>query len=321
MCLWWFFAAPVRAQVELKRFEYRQVHMGLQVRVLLYASDEKTAFSAASAAFDEVGRLDAIFSDYRADSELMRLVARAGAGPIGVSSDLFTVLSDALTMSKRTRGAFDPTVGPLVRLWREARSTGQLPDASRLARARAIVGSQAVALDTANQTVSLLREGMQLDLGGIAKGYATDRALDVLADHGIERALIEFGGDVRVGAPPPGASGWQVEVAQADSAHRYLSLAHAAVASSGDTEQFVDIDGIRYSHVVDPFSGRGLSTRTAATVIASDGMTADALATALTILDPAEGQALLDRFFQGTGAYVRSTTGNGATVYSTSWTR
>ena len=159
-----------------------------------------------------------------------------------------------------------------------------------------------------------------LDLGGIAKGYAADRALEVLQQRGISRALIEIGGDVRAGDPPPGRNGWRIEIAYADSANRFIELANQALASSGDTEQYVEIDGRRYSHVVDARTGLGLTSRIAATVLAPDGVTADALATTLTLLDPRDGALLLRERFPTAQAYLRFV-GDEGTVYSTAWIR
>lgn len=315
---------PAHGQGDLERFEYRQVHMGLQVRILLYATAENAAIEAARAAFAEIARLDSVMSDYRADSELMELVRLAGSGPTPVSHDLFQVLTCARQVSERSSGAFDVTVSPLVRLWRTARQSGRLPDAASIDSARALVGWRSVVVDSAAQTVSLTRAGMRVDLGGIAKGYAADRALEALRAHGVTRALVEFGGDLRLGDAPPGHAGWAVEIANADSAHRFMQLHNVAVATSGDTEQFVDIDGVRYSHVVDPSTGYGLISRIAATVVAPDGMTADALATALTIATQDQRVALLN-YYPEVLAYLTtvdsSDSSEEASGTSTSWMR
>ncbi len=317
-------SAPARGQGRLERFEYRQVHMGLQVRILLYAPNENAAFDAAKAAFSEISRLDAVMSDYRPDSELMKLVQRADREPVRVSRDLFNVLNQAQTLAEQSDGAFDVTIGPLVRLWRTARRDERLPDPARIDSARALVGWRGLVLDSAAQTVRLNRPGIQIDLGGIAKGYAVDRAFASLRARGVTRALIEFGGDYRLGDPPPGTDGWDVEIAHADSAHRFMRLQNVAVASSGDTEQYVEVDGVRYSHVVDPRTGIGLTTRIAATVIAPVGITADALATALTVTTPEQRGKLLENY-PAVLTYLRtvdsSSESEAADSTSTSWIR
>src|SRR5262249_35613245 len=149
----------------LARYEYAEPHMGTRFKIVFYAADEETAKLASKAAFARIAELDGIMSDYRPTSELMRLCAKAAAEPVAVSEDLFVVLEKALAVSRQSDGAFDITVGPVVRLWRIARRTQQLPDKDALAKALALVGYQNIKLDAKNRTVQLLKPGMQLDLG------------------------------------------------------------------------------------------------------------------------------------------------------------
>jgi len=262
--------------------------MGLAVRLVLYAPDEDRAKAAGRAAFARIRQLDACLSDWRVDSELNRLSASAGGAPVPVSADLFTVLAAATEMARRSSGAFDATVGPLVALWRRARREGVLPAPADLAAARALVGWRHLRLDATARTAQLALPGMRLDLGGIAKGYVGDEALATLRAHGVTQALYEAGGEIVVGDAPPGAAGWVIELADGER----VTVANRAVSASGDTAQFVVIRGTRYSHVVDPHTGLGLTTRLNAHVLAPDGMTADALATAVTVLGPDAGGAL-----------------------------
>lgn len=287
------------------RFEYRQLHMGVQTRIVLYAGDERTAARAARAAFDRIAALDSSLSDYHADSELTRLAARAGGPPVRVSEELFHVLARAQELARLSDGRFDATAGPLVRLWRHARRTGELPEVAARREAAARVGWRLVRLDSAARTVRLLVPGMQLDLGGIAKGYAAGEAIATMRRFGAPRALVEMGGDIVAGAAPPGRRGWHVRVAHAPPERQTVLLADAAVSTSGDSEQFVEIGGERYSHVVDPGTGLGVRSRAAATVIAPDGITADALSTLLTVLGPELGQAFVAAHFPAATAYVR----------------
>lgn len=290
-------AADAADQVdELKRLEYRQRHMGMQVRLVLYAANEPAADRAASAAFDRIAQLENVLSRWRDASELNQLCARAGEGPVSVSEDLFAVLRQAQALSRRSDGAFDITVGPLVALWREARETHRLPEPEVLQQARERVGWQKLQLDSEARTAELRVEGMQLDLGGIAKGYILDRALEELKRQGVQRALVEAGGEIVVGDPPPGRSGWKIRVPGAgpDGTDKAVELACAAISTSGDAMQFVEIEGQRYSHVVDPRTGLGLINRTAVTVIAPDSLTADGLATTLGVLGPVAGHALVE---------------------------
>ena len=253
---------------------------------------------AAQAAFERVTALDGIMSDYRDTSELMHLCKKAGGGPIRVSDDLFFVLSHGQEVSRRSHGAFDVTVGPVVRLWRRARRTGQLPDAEELARARALVGHEKMHLDAKAHTVELDRAGMRLDLGGIGKGYAADAALEVLGQHGITRALVAAGGDIAVSAPPPGTDGWTIDIAPLEDPQgqpgRSLLLRDAAVSTSGDAEQHVEIDGQRYSHIVDPRTGLGLVGRASVTVVARHGIDSDPWTKVVSVLGPKEGLEIID---------------------------
>lgn len=295
-------APPEDATAE--RFEFTQLLMGVEARVTLYAEDEERAREAAAAAFGRIAELDAALSDYRPDSELMRLCDRAGSGPVAVGDDLFKVLRRATEVSEASGGAFDVTVGPVVGLWREARRSGRLPEASELHEAMGRVGWKFVRLDERARTVDLRRPRMRLDLGGIAKGYATQEAVAVLKEREAGRCLVSLAGDVAAGDPPPGEDGWTVAL-EIGGETRVIPLANAAVSTSGDTEQFVEVGGVRYSHVVDPRTGVGVVTRARATVVAEDGMTADALASALTVVGVDGAAALLARF-PDAAAYVEA---------------
>ena len=293
------------------RYEQSQTHMGTRFTIALYATNEATASRAATAAFRRIGRLDAMLSDYRDDSELT-LLSRASGGPAQrVGDDLFEVLSRAQEWSRRTEGAFDVTIGPVVRQWRRARRLKRLPTQRQIESALARSGYRKLRLNGESRTAELLQPGMLLDLGGIAKGYACDRALDVLKEHGIDAALVDGGGDVSMSGPPPGKEGWTIRLASADSTPGAdppnLLLSDRAVATSGDTEQFVEFDGVRYSHIVDPRTGLGLTDRVQVTVIAANGADADALASALSVMGPRRGIALIDHIPESACRITRET--------------
>ncbi len=344
-----------------KRFEYSEVAMGVRARVVLYAPDQAAAEKAARAAYDRIAYLEDAMSDYRPTSELMRLCAQAGGAPVKVSPELLFILSKSRELARRSDGSFDPTVGPVVRLWRTARKSGVLPAQEQIQAARSLVGWTKMRIDPRASTVKLLVPGMQLDLGGIAKGYACDEAQRVMKEQGITSALVEMGGDIVVTGPPPGKKGWNIEVPNAPGSsklqvpssnprtpaftvHRspftagasgatvqppvpinhqpstinhsppvtrhpspvtVLSLAHCAVSSSGDTEQFVEIGGVRYSHIVNPKTGLGLTDRIAVTIIAPNGTTSDGLSTAVSVLGAKRGKTLASTF-PGTTTYIRT---------------
>jgi len=283
----------------------------------------------------EIARIEAILTDYDPASELSQLSAAAPtAEPVPVSEDLWVVLERAGAIRDATDGGFDLTVGPLTTLWRRARRAGRLPPADKLAAARAAVGAESLALDPATRTVRLTKPGMRLDAGGIGRGYALDRALDVLTAHGITSAMIDCSGDVIVSGPPPGTPGWRIAVRpfaasiddhrggeqhDAEQSAAPLRLAHAAVTTSGDAYQFVEIDGVRYSHIVDPRTGLGVTGQTAVTVIAPDATTADALATALSVLGPEEGQQAIERFPGCTARFMWLKDGRAHLLDSPGW--
>jgi thiamine biosynthesis lipoprotein len=272
--------------------------MGTLFSVKLYASDRETGSKVAQAAFHRVAELDRMMSDYRDDSELMRLCAQPSGRPVQVSQDLFDVLERAQQISEITGGAFDITVGPLVRLWRETRTTKILPSSEAMASARASVGWRMVRLDKKHHSVTLLLPNMRLDLGGIAKGFAAEKALKTLGRMGVRRALVAAGGDIAIGDAPADKSGWTVGLTDIDehsnkTGHTLL-LHNAAVSTSGDTEQAVEIQGIRYSHILNPATGMGLTNRIQVSVIAPDATTTDALATALCVLGVERSLKLAD---------------------------
>jgi FAD:protein FMN transferase len=239
--------------------------------------------------FARVEDLNRIMSDYLPDSELMRLCRQSAtkpAGPVKVSDDLFYVLAEGQKLAELSDGAFDMTVGPIVRQWRQARKDRILPDEDERAAALKRVGYKKMVLDPKAKTVDLRVPGMLLDLGGIAKGYAADEGLKVLAARGITSALVAASGDIAVSGPPPGKAGWRIDIAPlpGDKEKRQLLLKDAAVSTSGDSEQFVEIAGVRYSHIVDPRTGLGLTGRRSVTVVARRGIQADSLTKVASIL-------------------------------------
>lgn len=272
----------------LKPFEYSQLHMGVRVRISLFAPDRETAELACEAAFARFALLEQSMSDYRPSSEIRRLASAEPGVPVNVSSDLYRVIEHARRVTALTDGAFDITCAPQVALWREAFKSGVMPSSEDLRVASSRVGSKNYLLDAVQQTVELRREDVSFDLGGIAKGYACDEALRSLSAKGVSRALVEAGGDMAASDPPPGTDGWTVALRGSDER---LILANQALSTSGDSEQFVVIDGVRYSHIVDPRTGIGLTNARQVSVLARRGLTTDPLATALSVLGP-EGEAI-----------------------------
>jgi len=323
----WLLGAGVAAaepdEPAANRFQFTQVEMAVPVTIILYAPDTATATRAARSALTRINALNGILSDYDPQSELRRLCASTteGSGK-AVSNDLWRVLCHAQTLSQRSDGAFDVTVGPVVRLWRRARRRKQLPSADLLQSARELVDYRLIRLHADDRTVELLKPGMRLDLGGIAKGYAADEALAVLKKFGINRVLIDAGGDIVLGDPPPGKPGWRIGVAQLEAdgpPSQALSLSNVAIATSGDTWQYVEIEGRRYSHLVDPRTGLGLTDHSSVTVIAPSGTIADGLASAVSVLGPQQGLKLIEATPDVAALFVRAPTGKIESHQSSRW--
>lgn len=316
---------------DLQRYTGTCRSMGVAWTVSLYAPSATAAEEAVAAAHAEVRRLEQVLSDYLPDSELSQLSATAPTqSPVSVGDDLWQVLTRSVFLRNASGGAFDPTVGPLTTLWRRARRSGRLPLPERLAGARRAVGPDTLVLNPGNQAVALTRPGMRLDLGGIGMGYAIDRALNVLRDRGITAAMIDASGDIGVTGPPPGTAGWRVEVdplgrrgsrqATADKSDPLvLTLADAAVTTSGDAFQAVEIDGVRYSHIVDPRTGLGVVGGSGVTVVAADATTADALATTLSVLGPTAGLPLVEQTPAAAARFVTLQAGKPVATESSRW--
>jgi FAD:protein FMN transferase len=282
----------------LERFTFQEKQMGVDFTITVYAPTKAIANRATSAAFQRIKKLNGVLSDYDLNSELSLLGKISGPRkPVKISPDMLFVLSRSLALSKKTNGAFDITLGHLTRHWRRARRRKQLPKPDVLADALYRSGYQHVRLNVRNSTVELLKTGMRLDVGGIAKGYAADEAMKVLRRFGITRALVDGSGDICIGDPPPGKRGWKIGLASLKkpngSPTQFLLLRNTAVATSGDAFQFVQIGGRRYSHIIDPKTGLGLPGRASVTVIAPNGTVADSLASAVSVLGVKRGLALI----------------------------
>ena len=268
--------------------------MGTRFAITCHHPSEASVTKAADAAFLMGERINEVASDYIADSELLGISKHPVGRAVPVSPLLFELISQARALAEKTEGFFDPTLGPLTRLWRESRRRKSLPDSRTLSEARAATGWQNLILDTEKSTVTFTKPGMRLDLGGIAKGQAADAMLRILADHGIFMSCITAGGDIRLGAPPPGVDGWKVgvRVNRGEADEDLPPLANCAVSTSGDLHQFVEIGGTRYSHIIDPATGLGSTRNVTATVIAPTATLSDALATTCCIAPTQRSRAI-----------------------------
>jgi FAD:protein FMN transferase len=306
----------------LQRFVYEKAEMGLPFRVTLYAPDEATAKAAADAAFDRIAQLNSVLSDYDPDSEISRL-SRTFNREVAVSTDLWNVLERAQAMSARSDGAFDVTVGPLVNLWRRARRKKELPSQELIAEMKARVGWKFLELKPETRSAKLLKQEMRLDCGSIGKAYAVDAALKVLRDRGITRVLVAGGGDMAAGDPPPGKEGWKIEAAPLDAPDapkgEIVLLNNSAIATSGDFYQHAEINGVRYSHIVNPHTGLGLTDHSLVTILASDCATANSLSTTVGVLGPERGIRLIEDTPSAAGRILRKPSDRIEVLHSSRW--
>ena len=263
--------------------------MGSPFHVIFFCKDSTQATNAANDSFLLVDSLNKIFSDYIPDSELNLLCATSGMDSfVFVSPPLFEIFLMADEVWKISKGRFDITIGPLSRVWRQARKEKIFPDPDTIYKAKQKVGWDNVIIDKKSQRVKLLQKNMQLDLGGIVAGYIAQKVADFLKKKRITSALVDASGDIVCTNAPPGKKGWIIGINQPGEANRllekYLELENCSVSTSGDVFQFIEHNGKRYSHIIDPKTGYGSSFQRNVTIIAKDGTEADWLATAFSLL-------------------------------------
>ena len=303
-------------------YRVSQQHMGTQATLVFYAPSQTVANQVSNRVFQRIAALDSCFSDYNSQSELVRFGRSSHDAttlpiPLKLSEDMWNVVIQSQRISCLSAGAFDITVGPLSQLWRATKKSGKLPSRERLQACLTTVGWRHLHLDQKNRTGQLLCSKMSLDAGGIAKGYAADAALSVLRKLGVTRAMVNLGGDMSLGDPPPHCDGWPIELSPAggkDDVTFKLRLAHCGVATSGDAWQYVEIGGQRYSHVLDPVTGMGLTARRGVSVVAATGMEADALASAVCVMGWEKGFGLLKEFVGASGLCAEHTA-TGVRIY------
>lgn len=302
-----FFASFACAQLSPQPYEAVEPHMGTLFQIKLYAGNRDEAQRAFVAAFARVSALDETLSDYKPASELSRLTSIAVGHPVHISADLERVLLASQRLAEQTNGAFDVTVGPLSHLWRQARRAGKLPDSAGIAQAKAHCGYRKLHIDAVSHTAWVDEPGMLLDVGAIAKGYAAEQALDVITQQGIHSALVAASGDLAFSDSPPGETGWKIGLDSFDQPDapfaRILLLTHGAVSTAGAQEQHLDQNGKRYSHIISPFTGEGITAPLTVSVVARHGLEADGLDTAISLVGPQAGLELL-RSYPGAEALL-----------------
>lgn len=294
---------------QLERYESIDYKMGTTWKIIIYTTDEPTAEAAFEACWTRIDELNHIFSDYEAISEATTLSHTSGKDSwIDVSEDMWTVLTFSNNLSKLTDGAFDVTIGPLSKLWRRAIRQQEYPKQEYLAKAQSSVAYKLIDYDTAQERVKLLKSDMQLDFGGVAKGYTVDAVYKALEGLGIEHMLVDGGGDMRVSKAKPDGERWLVRLGERRDS---LYLSDQSIATSGDRFKHLRFDGKRYAHIVHPQAGVGVENMNNITVLAADCMTADALASAISIVGQEEGKELIKHY---NNSFFYITTSNGVIV-------
>lgn len=297
-----FVSIVTKRPVELES-GYRLV-MGTFARVVVVAKDTGTAQKCIEAAFAEIENVDNLMSDYKSDSEIGIVNNKAAEKAVQVGESTFEVLQRSIEFSKLTNGAFDITVGPLVDLFHAAKETHIAPTQKQIETAKSKVGYEKLILDPNNRTVQFAVEGMRLDLGGIAKGYSIDKAIEATKKAGALGAMVDIGGDVRCfGIPAKGKGHWLVGLQDPNLTANTtgpdlvmtLRITDGAIATSGDYQQFVIIDGKEYSHIIDRQTGTSIEGLSSVTIIADNATDADALATAVSVMGAKNGLALIEK--------------------------
>lgn len=291
------------AETPVSRDSGYRMLMGTLSRIVVVAPNDITAQDCLDAAFTAQHEVDRLMSYHKPDSELARLNRQADRSPIKVSDHTFTVLEEARRISALSAGAFDVTVAPLIDLWQHAADTNTPPSETEMVAAKAKVGWEHVILDPNQHTVHFTKPGMKIDLGGIAKGYAIDLSVTALKRHGALGGMIDIGGDLRCfGQPPRRKKAWTIGLQDPKRTDRFtpnqsvlaLNITDQAVTTSGDYRRFGLIDGRKISHIIEPRQGRSSLSSASVTIIAPSAMTADALATAVSVMGPDQGLALIE---------------------------
>jgi FAD:protein FMN transferase len=274
------------AQTEMAQYQEARRLMWTKFEIVAYGTERSRLVEAANAAFEEIDRLDRQLSNYSQASELSYINRNAAGGEVTVETELFELLKLALDYSRTTEGAFDITVGPLMKAWGFFKGAGRLPSADELKAVLAKTGYEHVRLNPQKRTIRFDRQGVELDLGGIAKGYAVDKAAEILRESGVTAALITCGSSIYAIGAPPRQAAWRVEVSNPlDPANAVMSLElkDNALSTSGCYEKIFTLGGKTYCHIMNPRSGQPIDDMLSATVITRRGVDAEVFSKVLMV--------------------------------------
>ncbi|QQS47073.1 MAG: FAD:protein FMN transferase [Acidobacteriota bacterium] len=296
-----------------RRYEESRVSMGCVWSIVIDGRQDKPRRLIVDEAFNEIDRIDRLMSNYKPSSELSRINREAGHGPVAIDPELFDFIELCLSYSERSEGAFDITVGALMKTWGFFRAEGRLPSDAEIEAARKKTGYRHVILNQNGKTIRFDVQGLELDLGGIGKGYAVDRAVEVLRRHGITRALVNGCGSTIYGlGAPEDAQGWEIEIEDPldhRKTARKIRLQNQALSVSGGYGKYFEVNGVRYSHILDPRNGRPARGVSSVAVITATGVDGDALDNVFYVLGPRRSRELAARFPPAGTIYFGRTSG------------
>jgi len=289
------------SSADTKLLKETRMIMGTFAEVSIYSDDEKTAGIAIEEALNELNRMDGIMSNYKKNSELSQLNAKAFKSPVSCSEELFDVIEQSQFYSELSDGAFDITVSPFVDAWGFFSEKGRIPTEEEIKKLLSTVSYKNIVTNSVSGkkkagTVSFKNSKTKIDLGAIGKGYAVDKALDVVKKYKVDNACINLGGNIYVMGVPAGRNAWKIGVQHPRDKTKllgYLELKDEATATSGDYERFFEIDGKRYSHIINPRTGKPVTGTIAVTIVAPTGTEVDALSTSIFVLGPEKGLRII----------------------------
>lgn len=289
------FSTPL-LQAQTRKFSYSEMKMGSAFNLIIVSADSNKANHLARKSYELVDSLNHIFSNYDSSSELSKINASAGLLPYKMSRAMLDLVQKSQYAYIQSKGAYDISIGPLSSLWRNARKAKLFPEASTVLATKKLVGFAQIKINKRLGTIFLPNANMQLDFGGIAKGYIAQWVINFLKANGIQQALVDAGGDIVMSGPPLNQQGWLIGVNLPETTdqllNKKLQLSNCSVATSGDVYQFIEYKGVKYSHIINPLTGYGVTNLRNVTIVAKTGATADWLATACSILPIQEAKQL-----------------------------